>query len=145
MRNDIKVTSIGAIGFVNLTDRDLVLEDETGTRHKVPVSLPLNKWNLQTREFPSLDLQTIEAGILEGLFHFEVKRKVSVKNLPEPVSGMIYLVSGHISELANRKDVLTPSFTKAEKDKDGYVIAHRSLVRYTQGSLDEVLKGINRS
>jgi hypothetical protein len=112
--------------FYNLTDQDITLIDQFENR------LVVERRLLRDSKQPTIKLVSVAAGYLDNRFHYEVKRKVEVVNLPPPHPGRIYLVSGLISEVADRDDVLTASFTGGEKDGDGNLVASRSLVRYTR-------------
>jgi hypothetical protein len=114
-----------AITFVNLTDTPISLE----TIHGEQIRLPALDKRVRPPKVPN---QIVKANTIGGM-PFEVRFKREVRNLPPPVEGTVYLVTGMISEVAERDDVLTVSETGALwHPKEDRIVAYRKLVRYTR-------------
>lgn len=112
------------IEFINLTDEPIVLAD---VRDNL-IHIPLASESL----FPGSPtiLSSIDRRGLFGDIPFSVRKKTNIVDLPVPRANRIYLVSGMISEFAERPDVFTASFTDAIRDDNNNIIANRSLIRY---------------
>ena len=118
------------IKFVNLMDIDITLETLDGvlmTLKSPPIKQPL----------PKVSHEIIKIDHIGGM-PYEVRFKSRVKHLPDPEENTVYLVSGMISEVAERNDVLTPSEVGALKDKNNKIRAYKKLVRYTRGKTERI-------
>lgn len=77
-------------------------------------------------------LEQIE--VAEGMFvqfPVTVTEYAEIIDLPEPEPDTIYIASNYVAQEAKRPDVLAPrTDNTAIRDKDGNIVAVRSLVRY---------------
>lgn len=55
----------------------------------------------------------------------------NVVGLPDPIAGMLYVVSGLVASIADRDDVVAPG--RVQRDRHGKVIGARALVRPIRG------------
>lgn len=111
------------INFVSLMDIDITLETLSGNLIKLPAAS-------RRVRLPKVSHEIIKTDTI-GDIPFEVRFKREIKFLPEPQDNTIYLVSGMISEIAERDDVLTPSEVGA-LFKNDRLITYRRLTRYTR-------------